>query len=74
MKRIRVSNYVFTKTVTKSTQAKRSLWELDFLFYVILTISYLRACSIVQGWNVIFTQRFRAAPVKQIDISYFNCE
>ena len=32
-----------------------------FLFYVILTISYLWACSIIPHWKVIITQRFRAA-------------
>ena len=56
---------------THETHKSIELCLYNFLFYVILTISYLRACSIVQGWNVIFTQRFRAAPVKQIDISYF---
>ena len=41
----------------------------NFLFYLILTISYLRACSIVQHWNVIITQRFRV-PV-QVNWDFF---
>ena len=34
----------------------------NLLFAIVLTFSYFRVCSIVQHWNVIITQWFRAAP------------